>query len=181
MYMNKTKRNLIIASAVVNLINITASLVLSIMLMLNQEAVIKFIEEAGIALYSVSFSTNIYYAVFSFAIGLVGSILLLFSVRSKGKYFRTAQGLYIAGLIIIIVCGGFLSWLLLFISMFIPDVIVMNTHSEVRREQRFEERQQQASDAAYEEKKKQIEDLKRMRDNGIITEEEYKQKLFELL
>ena len=67
MYMNKTKRNLIIASAVVNLINITASLVLSIMLMLNQEAVIKFIEEAGIALYSVSFSTNIYYAVFSFA------------------------------------------------------------------------------------------------------------------
>ncbi len=170
MYMNKTKRNLIIASAVINLILISLNLAMSIILKVNP----KILQEYSEYLYFVSYSSNIIYAVISFAIGLVGSILLLFAVRSKGKHFRTSQGLYIAGFVIIVVCGGWLSWILLFISMFIPDIIVMNTPKEVKKEEIMENR-------AYEEKKKKIEDLKRLRDSGMITEEEYKEKLFELL
>lgn len=168
--MNKTKRNLIIASAVVNLILISVNLAMSIILKVNPKIIPEFSEY----LYFVSYSSNIIYAVISFAIGLVGSILLLYSVRSKGKYFRVSQGIYIAGFVIIIICGGWLAWLLLFISIFIPDVIVMNTPKEVKKEEIMENR-------AYEEKKKKIEDLKRLRDAGMISEEEYKEKLFELL
>lgn len=168
--MNKTKRNLILASAIVNLVGAALNLIMSILVILNVEAILKYTE----FVYFVGFSTNIIYAIISFAVGLIGSIFLIFSVRKKGKYFRTTQGLYIAGLIIVVVCGGMLAWILLFISMFIPDVIIMNTPHEVRREE-VQETQ------AYELKKKKIEELKALRDSGAITEEEYKEKLFELL
>lgn len=158
------------ASAIINLISITASLIMSILLMLYQEELAAYLEYY----YFLSYSTNIIYVVISFAVGLVGSILLLFSIRQKGKYFRTSHGCYLAGFIIIVICGGYLPWILLFISMFVSDVVVINRPSEVRQEERKEEQ-------AYEEKKRKIEELKQMRDSGLITEEEYKQKLFEIL
>ncbi|MDE6583560.1 MAG: SHOCT domain-containing protein, partial [Clostridia bacterium] len=108
-----------------------------------------------------------------------------YAIRKKGRFFRASQGYYVAGFIIIIIMGGTLPWLLIFISMFIPDVIVMNTKSELRQEDRKAEKEQQeeviVQEQQYEDKKKQIEDLKRLRDNGIITEEEYKERLFEIL
>ncbi len=176
-YMNKRKRNLIIAAAILNLIGITISLILSIVLLTNKSLAQEYQEYY----YVLSYSSNIYYTVISFIVGIIGSIFLLYSVRQKGKYFRTSQGLYLTGFIIIIFFGGWLSWLLLFISMFIPDVIVMNTKSEIRQEQKVEDQQAQEKEREYEEKKKKIEELKRLRDNGLITEEEYKEKLFELL
>ncbi len=170
MYMNKTKRNLILASAILNLIGVTANLILSIILIVNAELLKEYINY----IYLLSYSTNIVYVVISFTAGFVASILLLYSVRAKGKYFRLSQGIYYTGFIIIVVCGGFLPWILLFIAMFIPDIIVMNTRSEVRHEERMENN-------AMEIKKKKIEELKRLRDEGTITEEEYKEKLFEIL
>lgn len=178
MYMNKTKRNLILASAIINLIGVTVSLVFALLIHFNVQAVQEYIDYIAMFNYSV---LNLVYSIISFVVGFVGSALLIWSVRKKGKFFRISQGFYIAGFIIVVISGGWLAWVLLFISMFIPDVIVMNTKSELRREEREEEKQTIKNDAAYEEKKKRIEDLKRMRDNGIISEEEYKQKLFELL
>lgn len=176
MYMNKSKRNLIIASAIINLISITANLVMSIMLYLNEEFAMFYSEYY----YVTSFTTNLYYNIFSFLIGLVASILLLYSVREKGRYFRSSQGLFIGGLVIIVFCGGYLAWLL-FISMFIPDVIIMNSKSEIRREEKNEKFSENKKEEAYEAKKRKIEELKQLRDNGVITEEEYKQRLFEIL
>lgn len=177
MYMNKTKRNLIISSAIINLIGVTISLILSIILMTNPG----LLQDYADLYYLLSYSTNIYYTVISFAVGIAGSIFLLYAVRKKGKYFRTSQGLYATGFVLIIFFGGWLSWLLLFISMFIPDVIIMNTRSEVRQEQRMEDQQAKAKEQEYDEKKRKIEELKQLRDSGAITEEEYKQKLFDLL
>lgn len=177
MYMNKTKRNLIIASAVLNLITITINLILSIIAVTDSDFLARY---AGYY-YFVGYSVNIVYAVISFAVGLAGSILLLYSVRKKGKYFRTSYGIYVAGFVIIVLCGGWIAWVLLFISAFIPDIIVMNDKSDLRREAKEQEKEEILHNRAYEEKKKKIEDLKRLRDNGIITEEEYKERLFELL
>ncbi len=178
MYMNKTKRNLILASAIVNLIGVTASFVFALLIHFNVPGLEPYVEYIAMINYSVF---NLVYSIIAFVVGVVGSALLMWSVRNKGKYYRTSQGFYVAGFIIIVISGGWLSWVLLFIAMFVPDVIVMNSRSEIRHEEREEEKQTIKDDAAYEEKKKRIEDLKRMRDNGIITEEEYKQKLFDLL
>ena len=177
MYMNKTKRNLIISSAIINLIGVTISLILSIILMTNPGLLQDYVE----LYYLLSYSTNIYYTVISFAVGIAGSIFLLYAVRKKGKYYKTSHGLYAREFVLIIFFGGWLSWLLLFISMFIPDVIIMNTRSEIRQEQKMEDQQTKAQEQEYEEKKRKIEELKQLRDSGAITEEEYKQKLFDLL
>ena len=171
-YMNKTKRNLIIASAIINIIVCVANLILTIVYNLNID-----LQEVYAPYVSLVYSSSIIFTVIELAVGLVGSILLLYSVRQKGKFFRTSQGCYIAGFIIVVICGGYVSWILLFISMFVPDIVVMNRPEEIKKEQKEEV----IKERAYEEKKKRIEDLKRMRDNGLITEEEYKEKLFELL
>ena len=168
--MNKTKRNLIISSAIVNLIGCISNLVVAILVATQNEEFIKLLQEY----YFYSVTYNLVYNIITCSIGLVGSILLLYSVRQKGKYFRVNQGCYIAGFVIVVVCGGFLAWILLFISMFISDIIVLNRPSEVRREEKMEEK-------AYEDKKRRIEDLKRLREQGLISEEEYREKLFELL
>ncbi len=171
MYMNKTKRNLIIAASIINLIDAGFGLLFAILLVFYKDALAAFEDYAILISYIPS---NVVMSALSFAIALVGSILLFFAVRQKGKYFRTSQGIFIAGFIIVVLCGGFLPWILLLISFFISDVIVINRPNEVKREEKQEEK-------AYEDKKKQIEDLKRLRDSGLISEEEYKQKLFELL
>lgn len=177
MYMNKTKRNLIMASAILNIITVTISLVMSIIAVADAD----FLEKYSEYYYFVGYSTNIVFAVISFAVGLAGSILLLYSIRKKGKYFRRSYGIYVAGFVIIVLCGGWIAWVLLFISAFIPDIIVMNDRADLRREAKEQEKEEILHNREYEEKKRKIEELKRLRDNGTITEEEYKEKLFELL
>ncbi len=171
MYMNKTKRNLIIAAAIINILNSLFGLITAILFVFYRDVIAAYIEYT---MFISFMSTNIVMATISFAISLVGSILLLYAVRQKGKYFRGSQGMFVAGFIIVVLCGGTLPWILLLISFFVSDVIVVNNPNEIKHEEKQETK-------AYEDKKKQIEDLKRLRDSGIISEEEYKQKLFELL
>lgn len=177
MYMNKTKRNLILAAAIINLIGIAANLILTILLLVYKSAIEKYLEYMVL----INVSGNLVWEILTFVAGLVGSILLLYSVREKGKYYRNSQGIFIAGFIIVCICGSFVSWILLFISLFVSDVIIINSKSDIRNEMREEQKQQERQEQIYEDKKKQIEDLKRLREAGMISEEEYKQKLFEIL
>lgn len=177
MYMNKNKRYLIMASAILNLIGIVINLISSIIAIVKPEFLVKYQDYY----YVLGYSTNIVYVVITFAIGLAASVLLLYAIRSKGKYFRTSYGIYATGFIIMVICGGWVAWLLLFISAFIPDIVVINDKSELRREAKEEQKEEILRDKAYEAKKAKIEELKKLRDSGAITEEEYKEKLFELL
>ena len=179
--MNKTKRNLILASAIINLISVTANLVLSILLVTNGDWLVEYVDYFLLMSYFLSYSSNLVYAVLSFCIGVAASILLFWAIREKGKYFRRCQGIFATGFALIIIFGGWIAWLLLFISLFIPDIIVMNSKSELREEARVEDAQNKQKEQAYEEKKQKIEELQKLRDSGQISEEEYKKRLFELL
>ena len=177
MYMNKSKRYLIMSAAIINLIQTTISLVLSILMLVNEDLLAGYQEYY----FVVSMSYNIFYTVFSFVVGVVGSSLLLYSIRKKGKFFRSSQTPYFIGVIIVVFCGGWISWLLLLIEMLIPDIIIINSKSELRHEEKEQAAFEKQQSEAYEAKKQKIEELKKMRDDGVITEEEYKKKLFELL
>lgn len=170
-YMNKTKRNLILAAAILNIIGVTASLIIVILLVV-------FRNELAESLYLLYYIVpSPFVAALQFGAGIVGSSLLIYCVRQKGKFYRSSRGVYIAGFIIVIICGTFLAWILLLISMAVPDIIIINSKDEMRAEQREQHRQ----DLAYEQKKRMIEELKALRDSGTITEEEYKKRLFEIL
>ncbi len=88
MYMNRNKRYLIMASAILNLISIVINLASSIVAIVKPEFLTKYQDYY----YIFGYSTNIVFVVFSFAVGLVASVLLLYSIRNKGKYFRTSYG-----------------------------------------------------------------------------------------
>ena len=175
-YMNKTKRNLIIAAAVLNIISVVFELSVSIVYKVDP----KILKEVLKYITFDQLSINLIFQAISCGIGLVGSIFLLFSVREKGKYFRGSRGLYVAGVIIIIFTGGLLPWILLLIAAFQPDIIIINGN-ELRKEFDQAQREEVVRNEEYELKKKKIDELKALRDSGAITEEEYKQKLFDLL
>lgn len=167
--MNKTKRNLILSAAIINLINMGANLVIAILFCVNPE----YANVLGSYLLIISYY-SIYFVFAEIVAGIIASILLIYSVRKKGKYFRSSQKYYIAGLIIVIFAGGWIPWVLLFISMFIPDIIIINSASEVRQEQRAEDR-------ASEEKRRKLEELRKLKEEGVISEEEFNKRLMDLL
>lgn len=167
--MNKTKRNLILSAAIINLINMVVNLVLAIIFLVDPELY------ANIGMYLVLISYySIYFVFVEVVAGMIASILLIYSVRKKGKYFRSSQKYYIAGLIIVIFAGGWIPWILLFISMFIPDIIIINSASEIRQEERAEDR-------ASAEKRRKVEELRKLKEDGVITEEEFNKRLMDLL
>ena len=185
-YMNKTKRNLILAAGIVGLVVATLEILSSSMMYIFADEINLWFQKTFEADYAIvdstiSFTYTLITSLIPYIGSVVGSIFLIYSVREKGKYFRTSRGLYLAGVIISIICGDFISWLLLLISMFISDVVVINSASEVRRQEQEERKEEKLKEQAYEEKKRKIEDLKQLRDNGVLTEEEYKEKLFEIL
>ena len=167
--MNKTKKNLILSAAIINLINMVANLIIVIIYCVDPE----LYANLGVYLVVISYY-SIYFVFVEVVAGIIGSICLMYAVRKNGKYFRRSQSYYIAGLIIIILAGGWIPWILLLISMFIPDVIIMNTPVEIRREERTEDR-------ANEEKKRKIEELRKLKEDGVITEEEFNNELMKLL
>lgn len=167
--MNKTKRNLILSAAIINLINMVVNLVLAIIFLVDPELY------ANIGMYLVLISYySIYFVFVEVVAGIIASILLIYSVRKKGKYFRSSQKYYIAGLIIVVFAGGWIPWILLFISMFIPDIIIINSASEIRQEERAEDR-------ASAEKRRKVEELRKLKEDGVITEEEFNKRLMDLL
>lgn len=179
--MNRTKRNLIIAAAVINLIDIISSLAMVIYYRIDPSWLQNYAEYVGIIVNVTNSSFNLVYQIIMFITGLIGSIFLLYCVRADGKYYRGSRGIYVAGVIIVILTGGLVPWILLLIAAFKPDIIINNDRAELRREFEANLREEVLHNAAYEEKKHKIEELKKLRDAGTITEEEYKEKLFELL
>lgn len=167
--MNKTKKNLILSAAIINLINMVANLIIAIIYCVDPE----LYANLGVYLVVISYY-SIYFVFVEVVAGIIGSICLMYAVRKNGKYFRHSQSYYIAGLIIIILAGGWIPWILLLISMFIPDIVIMNTPIEVRREEREENREN-------EEKKRKIEELRKLKEDGVITEEEFNNELMKLL
>ena len=171
--MNRTKRILIMIAAILNLISVAFNVVMIILLYTNYPLVAEYEN----FYYLLTYSTSWIYTIISTLASIAGSIMLLYSVRAKGKYFRVSYGVYYIGTIIVIFTGGYIPWILLLISMFIPDVVINNNIYEMRQEQK-EYREENKS---FEEKKRKIEELQKLRDEGTITEEEYKEKLFEIL
>jgi len=177
--MNKTKRNLIIAAGVINLIDIISGLALVILYRINPSWLQNYADYVGYVINVTNF--NLVYQLIMFLAGLIGSIFLFFAVRENGKYYRNSRGIYVAGIIIVILTGGIVPWILLLISAFTPDIIINNSREEFRQATEESQREEVFHNAEYEEKKRRIDELKALRDSGAITEEEYKEKLFELL
>ena len=115
-YMNKRKRNLIIAAAILNLIGITISLILSIVLLTNKSLAQEYQEYY----YVLSYSSNIYYTVISFIVGIIGSIFLLYLFVKRVNILELLKGciwqvLSLSSSLV----GGYLGFFFSFLCLFL--------------------------------------------------------------
>lgn len=166
--MNKTKRNLLIAVIVLDFLNAAAYITLA-------SCYLALGNIAGYTLYSV-----IYW--FLSAAGFLTSAgLLIYAIAGKGEMFRVRSGYYYAA-IIISLCLGTVSIpsILLLVTLFMSDTVWVKPHDDVYFA-KPQEPEPQNTDKEEKQRERKIAELRKLKENGIITDEEFKQKLMELL
>ena len=112
---------------------------------------------------------------------LLSSILLFYSIANKGKNFSSRTTQYYIGYLLTLFLGSIISFILLIIASCLSDIVVMNSKSDILREQREERREELKEQESLEEKQKEIAHLRSLKDQGIITEEEFNERMLDLL
>lgn len=159
--MNNTKRVLIIIAIIFNFISACLDIWfvtdLFLYYQLNQWAIVNII----------------YYFISIFA-SFAGAGCLIYAIANKGQFFRQRHGYFVTA-VIISVCTSFfsVSTVLLLIASWIPDIVWVRPQDDV-----YFQSEKPKEDTSKEEK---IARLRKLRDDGLITEEEFKEELFKLL
>ena len=112
---------------------------------------------------------------------LLSSILLFYSIANNGKNFSSRTTQYYIGYLLTLFLGSIISFILLIIASCLSDIVVMNSKSDILREQREERREELKEQESLEEKQKEIAHLRSLKDQGIITEEEFNERMLDLL
>lgn len=118
----------------------------------------------------------VFYLIFYFIdilIQIAIAVMLTYAIWNKGKYFRTRYRYYSISLVLSIVVSLFsVSTILLIISMFMSDWVWINPDKE--------EKNGKVVNIA-DTREEMITKLRRKRENGEISEEEFQQELMKLL
>lgn len=179
--MNKTKRSLILASAILGFVSVAIALFSVIFLGLASTATIaQIFEDSGIdpTMYANVRVALIVMLSLILCFDLVAPIMLMYAIRSEGKFFKQSRGLYIAGLVLTILAGPTsLQAILLYISLAINSngntgIFVNETTSNNGTTTDYVE-----GDGI----ENSIKKLQGLKDSGAITEEEYKKLLIKRL
>ena len=113
----------------------------------------------------------VYYFIEIFAL-LTVAVLLTISIWNKGKHFRARYRYYMTALVLSIIISLFsVSSILLIISMFVSDWVW------TKEDKLNDDKVVNISDTREE----KIAKLRRKRDNGEISEEEFQQEIIKLL
>ncbi len=186
--MNDTKRVLIKISAILSIINAVAYLI-SAIVSFSSINEIAAATQAGVGYVESSIDIT------ATVLVVAGVVMLIFAILSMiGGIFllkcNSQNKLYIPGAVLTIIGAGGLSLsaILLYVSFAIkddPGVMVTPSQQQNLTEQNLSEEKpisneekQKAKDAKL---KSQMEILRNMKDKGEITQEEFKQLMFELL
>ena len=103
--------------------------------------------------------------------------LLIFAISAKGLMFRARYGFYMAAVVISLILNLFsIATILLIVTLFLSDMFWVKPDKNPTA---FDAPQTEAN--STESKEKKIEKLRKLKEEGKITEEEYNDKLLELL
>ena len=129
-------------------------------------------------LYNMQKVKPIFYLVFYFIeifAQIVVAVLLILAIWNKGKHFRARYGYYMTSLVISLIISLFsISSILLIISMFVSDWVWVKPKND-----EFENNGKIINISDTREEK--IAKLRRKRENGEMTEEEFQQEIMKLL
>lgn len=155
--MNNTKKTLIIAAIVLNFLTIGVELFFAISGLLKP-----YYQRAALFYYIFDF--------IQIAAYLVCNGLLIYSIAGKGQMFRQRYGFYMSAVIISLILNLLsVATILLIISLFTSDLVWVKPEKE------------NVVTVTPESKEKKIEKLRKLKEEGKISEEEYNDELMKLL
>ena len=112
------------------------------------------------------------YAIVGVLTSIAVIVMLILSIWGKGKYFRQRYGLYMTALMLSVVLSlTSISTILLICTMFISDWV----WTKPKDEQIYHKEIKEPS------KEERIAQLRQMKDNGLISEEEFQEEVMKLL
>ena len=168
--MNKTKKALVTWTIVLNFISVASSIAMLIWTALNPAElyVLMGIQLTDAEIYSMMVSDLWTYGV-DLALNLAGAIVLIIYLRMYDKNLNNAKKLFIAGLVLNILSSPLsIASILLYIAHFkYLDIEV------IKEEETVEDNEEVL--------KRKIAKLRKLKDDGTITEEEFTNELSKLL
>jgi signal transduction histidine kinase len=160
--MNNTKKALIITAIVLNFLSVGLEIfyvVRYFMLPQNERVAI-------------------FYAVFDIlqiVAYLICNGLLIYSIARNGAFFRSRYGYYMTAVVLAMILNLFsVSSILLIVTLFLSDIVWVKPDKEEKTIVVEEEK-------SVKNKEKEIERLRKLKEEGKITELEYQEELMKLL
>ena len=168
--MNSTKRGLIITAIVMNFVSIALNIYLAIRGILN---LIENPYEAMIWMYVI-------YKIIGIFAYIATAGLLIYTIADNGVHFRSRNGYYMTAVFLSFILNLFsVSSVLLLITLFISDWVWVKPQDDVYFEK--DNHEGESPESKEREKARKIEVLRKLKEEGKITEEEFNEQLFKLL
>lgn len=188
--MNQTKRKIILASGILSLISAGIAVIAGVILLsyfnLVKELLYDYFMTMGyIAMSSVR--AVLIMAIAEIFISGIGSALaggfLLGSIRNGGKSFSKSRRLYITGAVFTILSGvASIASILLYISMAIKEEQVVREFSiNTNQNGLVEPISEEKEETVKKDVKEKISRLRKLKEEGIISEEEFNDQIMKLL
>ncbi len=183
--MNDQKRGFLLGSGVLSCVNAVTGFI-NLMVICFQFEIFVSIVTGGMTGFDPAFMhTMKTFMIITFVIMTVFSALsafsILFSIRSKGKFFDKSRGLYLMGVVLTILTGPIsLAAIMLYIAM-ASNEKNQSTILHGNGSNRQEPQCSVPEEIRQEDFKVKIEKLRKLREEGKITEEEFKKMLGDLL
>ena len=153
--MNNTKKALIITAIILNIINIGFNIYFIVEYFMLPE-----IEQQP--LFYVIFE------IFQIIAFIVCTCFLIYSISGNGQLFRKRYGFYLTAVMMALILNLFSpATIILIITMFIPDIVWVKPENNLQNEKS--------------QKEIKIEQLRKAKEEGKITEEEFEKELLKLL
>lgn len=169
--MNKTKRGLIIAAIVMNFLSIALNVYITV------RGILTLIENP----YEALVWAYVIYQILGVFAYIATAGLLIYSIADKGLHFRQRNGYYMSAVILSVFLNLFsVSSVLLLITLFMSDWVWVKPQDDVYFEKE-EKREEKSTEAKDRERARKIDALRKLKEEGKITEEEFNEQLFKLL
>lgn len=174
--MNREKKNLIMAALIINFVLAGVSIFSCIFDFITASDSIGLGSQQG--LYNL---ISVILEVLRACVLLASGILLMFSIKDEGKYFKKRKSLYIIGVILTAIVSPLeISSIILYFSLAKKDEPFVQEFIEVDNGVIIENSPQDPQAKKNEEFKAKVEQLRKLRDEGVITEQEFKSLLMKL-
>ena len=163
--MNSKKKNLLIAACVLFFLSV-------VYYVFDLISTISYVNS------QTEYALSTFFVVYS-GIQIAGTLYcaVVTLMLALGKITKKQNGFLISVIVVSFLCAGLVAFILVICAYNTNSYYVANNKEELKKE----EKKQEETLSQFETKKEKIEQLRHLKESGLITEEEFNEKLKELI